>query len=430
MSRPTLRRFVARALVVLGALVAAVAIVAGYVRWQALDDDTFAQTATRLIEDESVRSEVAATLVERLYASVDIEDELGGRLPAGQRELAGPVAAAIRLLADRAAVELLERPRAQALWRASVLAAHDELVALLRDETTVVRVSGVAVVLDLRPLVLGLAERLGLDSDLGQRLPEDVALVRIMDADELERAQDATALFEAVAAWLWVLPLLLWALAIWLARGHRRREVRAIAIGLVVAGVLVLVGRVAGGSYVVDRLAESATVEDAAANGWQIVTALLADGAWAVIAIGLVALLGVWLAGPARGARSARATIAPLLARAILAYGVLAALVFLLVWWAPFAQARRPTYVVVTAALLVLGTEVLRRLVARESPAAAERDPRDALRYLVSHRAARSESALAELERLARLQEQGVLTDAELAREKARLIGASPTTSP
>ena len=45
-------------------------------------------------------------------------------------------------------------------------------------------------------------------------------------------------------------------------------------------------------------------------------------------------------------------------------------------------QARRPLYVVVTAILLVLGVEALRRATVREFPDAAETEPREMLRPL------------------------------------------------
>ena len=56
----------ARILVVLGVILAAVTIAAGYLRWQALDNDTFEETATELIANDAVRNQVAAASVVRL----------------------------------------------------------------------------------------------------------------------------------------------------------------------------------------------------------------------------------------------------------------------------------------------------------------------------------------------------------------------------
>ena len=372
----------ARVLVVLGVLLAVVTIIAGYLRWQAFDNETFRGTATELIANDAIRAEIAATSVDALFTNVDVAAELENRLPPDQQQLAGPISAGLRELTDRVANRLLERPRVQALWRESVGLAHQELVDVLRNETTVVRVEDKAVVLNLRPLVLRVGERLAFVGNLSERLPPQTGVITIMDAEQLDTAQDLTKLFEAVATWIWVLPFLLWGIALWLARGRRRIELRAIALGLVVAGVLVLVVRSIAGSYVVDELTTTSSVEEAASEAWEIVTSLLADGAWAAIAIGLVALLGVWLAGDGRSGSASRRWLAPVFARPGLTYGILALLLLLFVWWEPFVHARRPLYVVVTAILLVLGVEALRRATVREFPDAAETEPREMLRPL------------------------------------------------
>ena len=372
----------ARVLVVLGVLLAVVTIIAGYLRWQAFDNETFRGTATELIANDAIRAEIAATSVDALFTNVDVAAELENRLPPDQQQLAGPISAGLRELTDRVANRLLERPRVQAVWRESVGLAHQELVDVLRNETTVVRVEDKAVVLNLRPLVLRVGERLAFVGNLSERLPPQTGVITIMDAEQLDTAQDLTKLFEAVATWIWVLPFLLWGIALWLARGRRRIELRAIALGLVVAGVLVLVVRSIAGSYVVAELTTTSSVEEAASEAWEIVTSLLADGAWAAIAIGLVALLGVWLAGDGRSGSASRRWLAPVFARPGLTYGILALLLLLFVWWEPFVHARRPLYVVVTAILLVLGVEALRRATVREFPDAAETEPREMLRPL------------------------------------------------
>ena len=117
-----------------------------------------------------------------------------------------------------------------------------------------------------------------------------------------------------------------------------------------------LVLRSVAGNYVVDELATTSSVEEAASEAWDIVTELLADGAWSAIAIGLVALVGVWLTGDGRSGVAARRWLAPVFGRPELTYGILALLFLLFIWWGPFTQARRPLYLLVTAVLLVIGT--------------------------------------------------------------------------
>ena len=376
------RLVTAHVLVILGGLVAAVVIASGYARWQLFDEDTFKQTASDLIADPTIREEVATSLVEQLFANVDVRAALEQRLPEDQAYLAGPLAAGATQVADRAAERLLERPRIQALWIESLVIAQRQLERVLDDDLTAVQTEGGYVVLNLRPLVVQLGDEVAIVGNLASRLPPDAGRIQLMKADQLETAQDLTQLFKSVAAWIWVVPFALWAIALWLARGRRRRELRAVAWAIIAAGALVLVGRSVGGRYVVDALSETAASEEASRASWDIVTQLLADGAWSAILLGVVALVGVWLAAPEGLGRSVRGRVAPFLARWGYAYGIAAALLLLLVWWGPTAQTRRVLFVAVGAVLLAAGVEALRRIARRDFPDAESIEPVDALRGL------------------------------------------------
>jgi hypothetical protein len=380
------RRIAARVLVWLGALFAVVALVAGYVRWQALDTDTVRATADELILDEDIRQQVAATLVDSLFTNVDVQAELEQRLPRDQQGLAGIITGAVRELADRAANQLLERPRGQQLWVDTVAFSHGQLINVLQDESRAVTTQGGAVFLDLRPLIVELGNRIPVVGRIAAQLPDDAGLIKVMDANQLETAQDITAALDFLGTWFWVVPLLLFAAGIWLAAGRRRLILRSIAWASIVAGVLVLVIRRVAGEYVVDSLATTGSAEQAARDAWNILTSLLADGAWTLIGLAVVVLIGVWFAGPTGSATAARRELAPFLARAEIAFGTLAVLFLLLVLWSPTAQTTRVPQMLALAVLLALGTEVLRRQTASEHPNAADVNLGDHLRQRFGRR--------------------------------------------
>src|SRR5918993_2559523 len=241
---------VARVLVVLAVILAVLSLLAGFIRYQALDTDTASDTASAMIADDEIREQVALSLVEQLYANVDVSEALEQRLPADQQGLAGPIAGAVRELLDRAAVRMLERPRVQELWVGSFTRTHRQLVELLENETELVNVQGGAVVLDVRPLVIQLGERVAIVGNLAQELGPDAGLIEIMDAGELETAQNLTQTLKFLGNWLWVLPVLLAAIALWIARDRKRSILRMLGWGSLLAGLLVLVVRRVGGSYI------------------------------------------------------------------------------------------------------------------------------------------------------------------------------------
>ena len=345
------------------------ALLAGYVRWQALDTDTVRATADELIVDDAIREQVAASLVDSLFANVDVEASSSSGFRPTSKALAGVITGAVRELADRAANQMLERPRAQQLWVDTVAFSHGQLINVLKDESQGVTTQGGAVFLDLRPLVVELGNRVpvvgpdrraapgrrrgpdqgdrgrpardGAGHHRGSRLPRHLVLGRAAPA---LRA------------------------AIWLAAGRRRLILRSIAWGSIVAGLLVLVIRRVAGGYVVDSVATTASAEQAAQNAWNILTSLLAEGAWTLIGLAVLVLIGVWLAGPSGSGNASRRELAPFLARPEIAFGTAALLFLLLVLWAPTAQTTRVPQMLALAVLLALGIEVLRRQAGARAP--------------------------------------------------------------
>src|SRR4029450_571808 len=128
-------------------------------------------------------------------------------------------------------------------------------------------------------------------------------------------------LLKVLGMWLWIVPIALWALALWLARGGRRAIMRLIGISAVVGGLLVLVVRRLSGSIIVDRLSPAESVKVAAGNAWEILPSALRDGGLTLLFLGVVMLVAVWLVGPSRSGTATRRWLAPFLARWEIAFG-------------------------------------------------------------------------------------------------------------
>ena len=279
------------------------------------------------------------------------------------------------------------------------------------------------VVLDLRPLVLRLGDRFNFVANLADKVPQDSAQITIIASDDLDMAQKVVHWLELVANWIWILALASWVAAFLLVKGRRRQELRAIGIGLAVAGAAVLIVRSLAGGYFVDNVVKTDSVRPAAEQAWRIITDGLAQAAWGVIILGLLAALGAWAAGPGKQATAFRGWIAPALRRPELAWVIFAAGIVLLVWILPLNRLVIATVLVVLAGI---GYEVLRRQTAAEFPEGSGPDVVGSVKTrLTTARPSRTDttpSVSGELERLSALHADGKLTDEEYAAAKAKLL--------
>jgi hypothetical protein len=356
----------ARVLTLLAILLALVGMVAFYVEHTALDEDGFETISRNMIQNDEIRTQVAAKSVDTLFGNIDVEAAIAEQLPPAQQRLAPVLTGLARSGADRAADAALGRPRVQTLWVEATTRTQRQLVELLDDESTFIETEGGAVVLDLRPIVIQLGDQVAVIGKVAERLPESSGRIVIIEESQLETAQTITRILRAVADWMWLVALAVAALAVWVARGRRRLELRAIALGLLVVGLLLLAVRRFAGNYLVDELAQDDAVKPAAQDAWDILTQVLADRAWVWIVFGVVTLLGVWFVGDTRLAARARAAAGPTLASRPATYGIAAVAVLGLVLVAP-QLARGWLSALLLIGLAVVGIEVVRGIVARDA---------------------------------------------------------------
>ena len=357
----------ARVLTIVAVLLALVGMLAFYVEHTALDEDGFETISRNMIENDEIRTQVAAKTVDTLFENVDVEAAVAERLPPAQQGLAPVLTGLARSGADRAADAALERPRVQTVWVEVTTRTQRQLVRLLDDETTFIQTEGGAVVLDIRPLVIQVGDQVAVIGKVAERLPESSGRIAIIEESQLETAQSITKILRAVADWMWLVALAVAAFAIWLARGRRRLELRALSIGVLVVGLLMLAVRRFAGDYLVDKLAQDDAVKPAAGEAWDILTQVLADRAWVWIILGAITLAGVWFVGETRRATDARRAAAPALENRVTTYALAAGALLVLALLAP-AIARGWLSALVLLVLVVVGVEVIRNIVLREAP--------------------------------------------------------------
>ena len=244
-------------------------MLAVWVQRQVLDGDNWTASSSQLLEDPAIRTAVSGYLVDQLYANVDVTGELRAALPAQAKGLAGPAAGGLRNAAGNIADKALERPRVQALWEQANRRMHARLMQVLDGGSDALKTTGGVVTLDLNQILADVDGRTGIGGRLAGKLPPGAANIVVLRSDQLKFAQSAANALKPLAIALTTLALVLFGLAMWLARGWHREALRAAGVGFVIAGASVLLARRVAGPSIVDALAPTAGVRSAAESAWR-----------------------------------------------------------------------------------------------------------------------------------------------------------------
>ena len=142
---------------------------------------------------------------------------------------------------------------------------------------------------------------LGVPSAVMSKIPADAGQIEIMRSDQLAAAQTAVRGVGVLDVWLAPFVLLIFAIAIYLARGFRRETLRNIGWAFVLVGLAVLVLRRLGGNYVINDLVVPAN-RPVMHDVWDVTTSILRSIGGGVLFYGVFAILLATLAGPTRPA--------------------------------------------------------------------------------------------------------------------------------
>ena len=194
---------------------------------------------------------------------------------------------------------MLARPRAQLAWEGANRNAHELLIKVLEGGGPIVSTQQAA---SSRSTSSRCSRRRSGASGLGgrirERLPDSAAQITILRSDQLGAAQDAIRILRPLPIVLVSLSLLLFAIALIISPGWRRKAVRAYGIGFIAAGGLALAAIAILGDTVVGSLARTEAAEPAIEETWTVATTLLHEIAVSTIGYGVLMFVGALLAGP------------------------------------------------------------------------------------------------------------------------------------
>lgn len=301
---PAWRPRIAGALVVVACLLTFLGLLGGWLRLVALESDAWSAVSGSVLEKPAVRTQVAHTLVDRLFERADARLDVQEQMPSRLKPLIPPLMGLAQEAAYRNAERVLASPDFQKAWKQANHDAHEELMAIIDGRSPAVEQANGRVELDVRPLLELVATRVGVNPDVVDRIPDERAMIDLGLEQQLEQARRAVIAIKAAVLGIVLLALVLLVAALWLGRARRIVVTRWIANGWIVTGLSLLSLIAIGGEVLVRRVGgDDVGVRDALDSAWVVVTHGLALAGWAIIFLGLGIRLLLWVSAGSRGGR-------------------------------------------------------------------------------------------------------------------------------
>ncbi|MFC4628164.1 hypothetical protein ACFO6V_07960 [Promicromonospora alba] len=310
-------------LIVVGALLAPVGVVAAWAERTLTDTDRYVATVGPLADDPTVQSALAGRMTQAVMTRIDVGsllDSVAGGL--AERDVAPRAAAALPLLeapltsgiesfVRRAADRVVTSDEFAGSWERANRVAHEQLVAVMRgsggdvvqlgqDGQLTVQLAGMIDLLKTRLVDGGF--------QLAANLPTINATFTVLQTPQLVEVRNRYAQVVALGTWLpWVVLLLLGAGVVLAVRHLRALVVAGLAL---VAGMLVLaLGLAVARGLYLDALSGVVLRLDAAEVVFDQLVKFLRAALRTVGVLGLVVALAAYLGGSSPSARGLRAGV-------------------------------------------------------------------------------------------------------------------------
>lgn len=302
----------ATVLIVVGAVLAPVALVASWSKTVLTDTDQFVATYAPLSEDPSVQAYVTEQAVAVINEQIDIpqitSDVIDGvtELGTGPRAtealelLKGPAASGVQTLIENGVTTFVESEAFSNVWASALRISHTQLVRAMGDDpNAAVQVEGDGSVgIQLGPIIDAVKSAL-IDQgiDLANQIPEVDRTIVIAQSDALGSVQLAYEVAVTAGSWL---P---WIAIVFLAAGvlvARRRSVALIwaAVALALSMGLALAGFAVGSVALISALSPGVLPSGVAGLLYETVAGDMRATAVAVLVLAVVVAVVSWVAGP------------------------------------------------------------------------------------------------------------------------------------
>jgi len=378
-------------LIILSVVSLTLAITSLWLKRTVIDTDGWTALSTSLLQNESVRTDIATKVTDQIFTTTDIEQVIKEALPPRLASLAPTLTASVRQQTIDKTSDVLASQQFQTFWKNAMTSAHNGITASLENggaapantDQYIVYINNDKLLLNLKPIIQNAQTKL-VDAGLGfvANINTDAVnrTVTLTQIQSLPRILAVFNLIDKSAPVFGIVAIVAGAGA--LALSHRRqRTVLGIGATVIVTMLVIIQGlRIAQYPFIQQFASLDAVSTTTAVTVYELLVNGLIGLSWLLIWLAVIVLVAALLCGNSRPAlafrqfvnrvawpkRSSR-FISGIAAYKVAIVSVIAAGAALLIVFPPIAGQVFPVVVVVVASLLslwVYSLESTRRLTA------------------------------------------------------------------
>jgi hypothetical protein len=319
--RHPLRASVAAVLIVLGVLLAPVAIIGGWSRAVLTDTSAFVATYAPLAHDPRVQDYVTDQVVAAIQQNVDIDaivgdlfDGIAGAVPnrpaaiAALQALRVPTVQGVNATIRQAAAKVVSSQAFAGIWEQSLRISHTQATsALSGDPSSMATITQDGLGIRIGPIIQQVRDALvNQGFTLASRIPAIDKTIVLVRSENLASAMIAYQATIAIGAWLPLLALALIVAGV-LVASRRHRAALWASIGVAVGATLILASIAVGRTLAAFAVPPSLMPTDVLQLLYDTVAEQIADIAMVTLTVAVVAGVIIWLTGPFHRAVQLRA---------------------------------------------------------------------------------------------------------------------------
>jgi hypothetical protein len=310
----------ATALIVIGALIAPVSIVAAWAKIDLTDTDRFVSTYAPLASNPAVQTFVTKQATAAIDKKLDIpkltSNVIDGITSLGTPKIAtkaldslkGPAAAGLQSLVDNKVSAFVHSDAFQTVWTEALRVTHKQFVETMQNNPNAAIALGAdnSIGVQLGPIIAAAKKALVKDGiSIASKIPAVNKTIIVAHSDAVPTIQLVYGLAVAAGAWLPWLVLVLLAAGVLVARRRSRALVWA-AVALAISTGLVAAVFVIGRTLFVTTLSPTAVPNSVAGLLYDTVTGGMRQTTKAILVLAIVVAVVAWLAGPFKTPRLLR----------------------------------------------------------------------------------------------------------------------------